>query len=63
MNFIDLFKNGNKYHSIWTTDYDSKVYITGTIQPFTYDATEIDDECMSLFILSDANLNLLKSKL
>jgi hypothetical protein len=63
MNFIDLFKNGNKYHSIWTTDYDSKVYIQGTIEPFTYNATEIDDGNMSLFILSEANLNLLKSKI
>ena len=63
MNFIDLFKNGNKYHSIWTTDYDSDVYIAGTIEPFTYDATETDDGNMSLFPLSDANLNLLKSKL
>jgi len=43
--------------------YDSDVYIAGTIEPFTYDATETDDGDMSLFILSDANLNLLKSKL
>jgi hypothetical protein len=63
MNFIDLYKNGNNYISNWTTDYDSDVYIAGTIEPFTYNASETDDGDMSLFILSDANLNLLKSKL
>ena len=63
MNFIDLVKTGNKYHSIWTTDYDSDVYIAGTIEPFTYNATETDDGNMSMFPLSDANLNLLKSKI
>lgn len=63
MNFIDLYKNGNQYISNWKTDYDSDVYIAGTIEPFTYNASETDDEYMSLFILSDANLNLLKSKL
>jgi hypothetical protein len=63
MNFIDLYKNGNNYHSNWTTDYDSTVYIAGTIEPFTYNASETDDEWQSLFILSEANLNLLKSKL
>jgi len=63
MNFINLFKRNNTYFSNWTTDYDSDVYIAGTIEPFTYNATETDDGDMSLFILSDANLNLLKSKL
>ena len=63
MNFIDLYKNGNNYISNWTTDYDSDVYITGTIEPFTYNASETDEGNLSLFILSDANLNLLKSKL
>ena len=63
MNFIDLYKNGNQYISNWTTDYDSTVYITGTIEPFTYNASETDDEWQSLFILSEANLNLLKSKI
>ncbi len=63
MNFIDLYKKDNTYFSNWKTDYDSDVYIAGTIEPFTYNATETDDEYMSLFILSDANLNLLKSKL
>jgi hypothetical protein len=63
MNFIDLYKRDNTYFSNWKTDYDSDVYIAGTIEPFTYNASETDDEYMSLFILSDANLNLLKSKL
>ena len=63
MNFIDLYKNGNQYISNWTTDYDSDVYIFGTIEPFTYHAEETDDEEVSLFPLSNANLNLLKSKL
>ena len=63
MNFIKLTKFENKYWSNWTTDYDSDVYISGTIEPFTYDATETDDGDMSHFILNDANLNLLKSKL
>ena len=63
MNFIDLYKKDNTYFSNWITDYDSTVYIAGTIEPFTYNASETDDEYMSLFILSDANLNLLKSKL
>ena len=63
MNFIDLYKNGNNYISNWTTDYDSDVYITGTIEPFTYNASETDEGNLSLFILSDPELNLLKSKL
>ena len=63
MNFIDLYKRDNTYFSNWTTDYDSTVYIAGTIEPFTYDARETDDGDISLFILSDLNLNLLKSKL
>ena len=63
MNFIDLHKRDNTYFSNWTTDYDSDVYISGTIEPFTYNATETDGEYMSLFPLSYANLNLLKSKL
>ena len=63
MNFIDLYKNGNQYISNWTTDYDSDVYIAGTIEPFTYNASETDDGDMSLFILDEVELNLLKSKL
>ena len=63
MNFIDLYKNGNNYISNWTTDYDSDVYIAGTIEPFTYNASETDEGNLSLFILSDPELNLLKSKL
>jgi hypothetical protein len=63
MNFINLFKRDNTYFSNWTTDYDSDVYIFGTIEPFTYHAEETDDEEVSLFPLSNANLNLLKSKL
>jgi hypothetical protein len=63
MNFIDLYKRDNTYFSNWKTDYDSDVYIAGTIEPFTYNATETDDGDMSRFPLSDANLKLLKSKL
>ena len=63
MNFIDLYKRDNTYFSNWTTDYDSDVYISGTIEPFTYNATETDGEYMSLFPLSNSELNLLKSKL
>ena len=63
MNFINLFKRNNTYFSNWTTSYDSDVYIAGTIEPFTYDATETDDGDMSLFILDEVELNLLKSKL
>ena len=63
MNFIDLYKRDNTYWSNWKTKYDSDVYIAGTIEPFTYNASETDGEYMSLFPLSDANLNLLKSKL
>ena len=63
MKFIKLTKFDNKYWSNWTTDYDSTVYIAGTIEPFTYHAEETDDEEVSLFPLSDSNLNLLKSKL
>ena len=63
MNFIDLHKRDNTYFSNWTTDYDSTVYIAGTIEPFTYNAEETDDEEVSWFILSDSELNLLKSKL
>ena len=63
MKFIDLYKRDNTYWSNWKTSYDSDVYIAGTIEPFTYDASETDEGNLSLFILSDANLNLLKSKL
>lgn len=63
MKFINLNKSDNKYWSNWTTDYDSTVYIAGTIEPFTYHAEENDQEYLSLFILNDENINLLKSKL
>ena len=63
MNFINLFKRDNTYFSNWTTDYDSDVYIAGTIEPFTYDATETDDGNMSMYVLDEVELNLLKSKL
>ena len=63
MNFIDLYKKDNTYFSNWTTDYDSTVYIAGTIEPFTYNAEEKDDEYLSMFILDEVELNLLKSKL
>ena len=63
MNFINLNKRDNTYWSNWTTSYDSTVYIAGTIEPFTYNAEETDDEEVSWFILSDSELNLLKSKL
>ena len=63
MNFINLFKRDNTYFSNWTTDYDSDVYIAGTIEPFTYNASETDDEYMSMYVLDEVELNLLKSKL
>ena len=63
MNFINLNKRDNTYWSNWKTSYDSDVYIAGTIEPFTYDATETDEGNLSLFPLSDSELNLLKSKL
>jgi hypothetical protein len=63
MNFINLFKRDNTYFSNWKTDYDSDVYIAGTIEPFTYNAEETDDEEVSWFILDEVKLNLLKSKL
>ena len=63
MNFIDLHKRDNTYFSNWTTDYDSTVYIAGTIEPFTYNASETDDECLSMYVLDEVELNLLKSKL
>ena len=63
MNFINLTKFDNKFWSNWKTSYDSDIYIFGTIEPFTYHAEENDDEWVSLFILNDANLNLLKSKI
>ena len=63
MNFIDLHKRDNTYFSNWTTSYDSTVYIAGTIEPFTYNAEENDEGYLSLYILSDSEFNLLKSKL
>jgi hypothetical protein len=63
MNLIDLYKRDNTYWSNWKTKYDSDVHIAGTIEPFTYNATETDDEWVSWFILDDVKLNLLKSKL
>ena len=63
MNFINLFKKDNTYWSNWTTSYDSDVYIAGTIEPFTYNATETDDGDMSMYVLDEVELNLLKSKL
>jgi hypothetical protein len=63
MNFINLFKRENTYFSNWKTDYDSDVYIAGTIEPFTYNATETDDEYMSMYVLDEVEVNLLKSKI
>ena len=63
MNFINLFKRENTYFSNWTTSYDSTVYIAGTIEPFTYNASETDDEYMSMYVLDEVELNLLKTKL
>jgi hypothetical protein len=63
MNFIDLYKRDNTYFSNWTTSYDSTVYIAGTIEPFTYNAEENDEGYLSMYILSDSEFNLLKSKL
>jgi len=63
MNFINLYKKDNTYWSNWTTSYDSDVYIAGTIEPFTYNASETDDEYMSMYVLDEVELNLLKSKL
>ena len=63
MNFINLNKRDNTYWSNWTTSYDSTVYIAGTIEPFTYNAEENDEGYLSLYILSESEFNLLKSKL
>ena len=63
MNFINLNKRDNTYFSNWTTSYDSTVYIAGTIEPFTYNAEENDEGYLSLYILSDSEFNLLKSKI
>ena len=63
MNFIDLHKRDNTYWSNWTTSYDSTVYIAGTIEPFNYNSEENDEGYLSLYILSDSEFNLLKSKL
>jgi hypothetical protein len=63
MNFINLYKKDNTYWSNWTTDYDSDVYIAGTIEPFTYNASETDNEWLSMYVLDEVELNLLKSKL
>ena len=63
MNFINLNKRDNTYWSNWITSYDSTVYIAGTIEPFTYNAEENDEGYLSLYILSDSEFNLLKSKL
>jgi len=63
MNFINLFKRENTYFSNWTTDYDSDVYIAGTIEPFTYNASETDEEYLSMYVLDEVEVNLLKSKL
>ena len=78
MKLVDLYKTDNRYVSNWTTDYDSNVYIAGTIEPFTCHAWENDDGYLSLFILNtinneteeeswcilnDIELNHLKSKL
>ena len=63
MNFINLFKRDNTYFSNWTTDYDSDVYISGTIEPFTYNASETDNGDMSMYVLDEVEVNLLKSKI
>ena len=63
MNFINLNKRDNTYFSNWTTSYDSTVYIAGTIEPFTYNAEENDEGYLSMYILSESELNLVKSKL
>ncbi len=43
-------KKDNTYFSNWKTDYDSDVYIAGTIEPFTYNASETDEGNLSLFL-------------
>ena len=63
MNFINLNKRENTYWSNWTTSYDSTVYIAGTIEPFTYNAEENDEGYLSMYILSESELNLVKSKI
>ena len=64
MNFINLNKRENIYWSNWTYNNDT-IFINGTIEPFTYWAEYKDEETeeVSMLILSESEINLLKSKL
>jgi hypothetical protein len=64
MKLVDLYKTDNQYISNWSDD-DDTIFIKGTIEPFTYWAEYKDEETeeVSMLILSELEINLLKSKL
>ena len=64
MKLVDLYKTDNQYISNWSDD-DDTIFIKGTIEPFTYWAEYKDEETeeVSMLILSELELNHLKSKL
>ena len=64
MKLLDLYKTDNQYISNWSDD-DDTIFIKGTIEPFTYWAEYKDEETeeVSMLILSELEINLLKSKL
>ena len=65
MTLISLNKTDNNYQSNWINNYNDEIFILGTIKPFSYKAeyTDVETEEVSWCILSDSELNLLKSKL
>ena len=64
MKLVDLYKNNNRFVSNWSDNNDT-IFINGTIEPFTYWAEYKDEETeeVSMLILSELEINLLKSKL
>jgi len=64
MKFINLNKFENTYWSNWAYNNDT-IFIKGTIEPFTYWAEYKDEETeeVSMLLISESEINLVKSKL
>ena len=64
MKFINLNKFENTYWSNWAYNNDT-IFIKGIIEPFTYWAEYKDEETeeVSMLIISESEINLVKSKL
>jgi hypothetical protein len=65
MTLKNLNITNNNYESNWTNNYDDEIFILGTIKPFSYKAeyTDVETQEVSWCILSESEINLVKSKL